>query len=72
MPILDISEIPQNVRDSNLSELSDEKIIQIYEKLKNNGTKLEEKMTDKFEESKEKLEGKYHFDLLLKRVSEIK
>ena len=72
MPILDISEIPQIVRDSNLSELSDEKIIQIYEKLKNNGTKLEEKMTDKFEESKEKLEGKYHFDLLLKRVSEIK
>ena len=72
MPILDISDIPQIVRDSNLSELSDEKIIQIYEKLKNNGTKLEEKMTDKFEESKEKLEGKYHFDLLLKRVSEIK
>ena len=29
-------------------------------------------MNDKFEESKEKLEGKYHFDLLLKRVSEIK
>ena len=72
MPILDISEIPQIVKDSNLSELSDEKIIQIYEKLKNNGTKLEEKMNDKFEESKEKLEGKYHFDLLLKRVSEIK
>ena len=72
MPILDISEIPQIVRDSNLSELSDEKIIQIYEKLKNNGTKLEEKMTYKFGESKEKLEGKYHFDLLLKRVSEIK
>ena len=72
MPILDISEIPQIVKDSNLSELSDEKIIQIYEKLKNNGTKLEEKMTDKFGESKEKLEGKYHFDLLLNRVSEIK
>ena len=44
----------------------------IYEKLKNNGTALEEKMIDKFEDSKEKLEGKYHFDLLCKRFDEIK
>ena len=46
--------------------------MQIFEKLKNNGTQLEEKMINKFEESKEKLEGKYHFDLFLKRVDEIK
>ena len=72
MPISDISEIPQIVKDSNLSEISDEKIMQIYEKLKNNGTQLEEKMINKFEESKEKLEGKYHFNLLLNRVDEIK
>ena len=72
MPISDISEIPQIVKDSNLHEISDEKIMQIFEKLKNNGTQLEEKMINKFEESKEKLEGKYHFDLFLKRVDEIK
>lgn len=72
MPISDISEIPQIVKDSNLREISDEKIMQIFEKLKNNGTQLEEKMINKFEESKEKLEGKYHFDLFLKRVDEIK
>ena len=71
MPIKDISEIPQIVKDSKLSELSDERIMQIFEKLKNNGTTLEEKMIDKFEDSKEKLEGKYHFDLLCKRVDEI-
>jgi hypothetical protein len=71
MPIKDISEIPQIVKDSKLSELSDERIMQIFEKLKNNGTTLEEKMIDKFEDSKEKLEGKYHFDLLQKRVDEI-
>jgi hypothetical protein len=71
MPIKDISEIPQIVKDSKLSELSDERIMQIFEKLKNNGTTLDEKMSDKFEDSKEKLEGKYHFDLLCKRVDEI-
>jgi hypothetical protein len=71
MPLLDISEIPQIVKDSKLSELSDERIMQIFEKLKNNGTTLEEKMIDKFEDSKEKLIGKYHFDLLCKRVDEI-
>ena len=71
MPLLDISEIPQIVKDSKLSEISDERIMQIFEKLKNNGTTLEEKMIDKFEDSKEKLEGKYHFDLLCKRVDEI-
>ena len=46
--------------------------MQIFEKLKNNGTQLEEKMIDKFEDSKEKLIGKYHFDLLQQRVDEIK
>lgn len=71
MPLLDISEIPQIVKDSKLSEISDERIMQIFEKLKNNGTALEEKMIDKFEDSKEKLEGKYHFDLLQQRVDEI-
>ena len=45
--------------------------MQIFEKLKNNGTTLDEKMSDKFEDSKEKLIGKYHFDLLCKRVDEI-
>lgn len=72
MPLLDISEIPQIVKDSKLSEISDERIMQIFEKLKNNGTELEEKMIDKFEDSKEKLIGKYHFDLLQQRVDEIK
>ena len=72
MPIKDISEIPQIVKDSKLSEISDERIMQIFEKLKNNGTQLEEKMIDKFEDSKEKLIGKYHFDLLQQRVDEIK
>ena len=71
MPIKDISEIPQIVKDSKLTELSDERIMQIFEKLKNNGTTLDEKMSDKFEDSKEKLIGKYHFDLLCKRVDEI-
>ena len=71
MPISDISEIPQIVKDSKLSEISDERIMKIFEKLKNNGTTLEEKMIDKFEDSKEKLIGKYHFDLLCKRVNEI-
>lgn len=71
MPLLDISEIPQIVKDSNLSEISDERIMQIYEKFKNNSRKVEEKMADKFEELKEKLEGKYHFDLLCARVREI-
>ena len=28
-------------------------------------------MIDKFEDSKEKLEGKYHFNLLQQRVNEI-
>ena len=72
MPLLDISEIPQIVKDSKLSEISDERIMKIFEKLKNNGTTLEEKMIDKFEDSKEKLIGKYHFDLLQQRVDEIK
>jgi hypothetical protein len=72
MPISDINEIPQIVKDSKLSEISDERIMQIFEKLKNNGSTLDEKMSDKFEDSKEKLIGKYHFDLLCKRVEEIK
>ena len=72
MPILDISEIPKIVKESSLDEISDEKILLIYESLKNNGTTFDEKMSEKFEESKEKLKGKYHFDLLLKRVEKIK
>lgn len=65
MPNLDISEIPQIVKDSKLSELSDERVLQIFESLKNNGTTLDDKM-------KEKLKGKYHFDLLLKRAIKVK
>ena len=40
MPISDISEIPQIVKDSKLSEMSDERIMQIFEKLKNNGLNI--------------------------------
>ena len=71
MPKLSITEIPQIVKDSSLNEISDEKILLIFESLKNNGKEFSEKATERFENSKEKLIGKYHFDLLCKRVDEI-
>lgn len=64
MPLLDISEIPQIVKDSRLTEISDENYANLLKNLKIMEQKLKEKMLDKFEELKEKLEGKYHFDLL--------
>ena len=72
MPKLSIKEIPQIVKDSSLNEISDEKILLIFESLKNNGKEFDEKATKNFENSKEKLEEKYHFNLLYKRVEEIK
>ena len=72
MPLLDIKEIPLIVKNSHLDEISDERILKIFDSLKDNGTTLDEKMSEKFEESKDKLKGRYHFDLLLKRVEKIK
>ena len=71
MPKLSITEIPQIVKDSSLNEISDERILLIFESLKNNGKEFSQKATERFEDSKEKLIGKYHFDLLCKRVDEI-
>ncbi|MGD9623798.1 MAG: GNAT family N-acetyltransferase [Arcobacter sp.] len=72
MPLLDIKEIPLIVKNSHLDEISDERILKIFDSLKDNGTTLDEKMSEKFEELKDKLKGRYHFDLLLKRVEKIK
>jgi hypothetical protein len=71
MPLLDIKEIPQIVKDSNLNEINDERILKIYESLKNNGSTFDEKHSENFKNSKEKLMNKYHFNLLCKRVEAI-
>lgn len=71
MPKLSIKEIPKIVQNSSLDELSDEKILSIFKNLQNNGKTLDENMSEKFENSKKKIIGKYHFDLLLKRIEKI-
>lgn len=71
MPEQSIDEIPKIVQEASLDELSDESILEIYKKLKNNGTQLEEKRSDIFKNSLDEFSDKYHFDLLSKKVDEI-
>lgn len=71
MPNFNIDEIPQIVKDSKLSEISDERVLEIFESLKNNGLNFDEKQKERFEDLKDKVKDKYHFDLLCKRVDEI-
>lgn len=72
MPKLSIKEIPQIVKDSSLDEINDERILLIFESLKNNGKEFDEKNSKSFESSKMKLKEKYHFESLLLRVEAIK
>jgi hypothetical protein len=71
MPKNSIEEIPKIVAKSNLDEIDNTVLLQIYEKLKHNGKQLDDKKLAIFEDSLEILQEKYHFDALCKRVESI-
>ncbi len=71
MPKESIEEIPSIVQDFSFEEISDNTLLEIYEKLKNNGNNLVDKKLEVYEDCIESLQDKYHFEALCKKVEEI-
>lgn len=71
MPQYSTDEIPLIVKNFSLNEIKDVTLLEIYEKLKNNGTNLEEKKLAIFEACIEVLQEKYHFEALCQKVETI-
>ena len=71
MPKNSIDEIPSIVKNFTLDEVNDDALLEIYEKLKNNGTTLEDKKLAVFEACTDILQEKYHFEALCKKVEQI-
>jgi hypothetical protein len=71
MPKESIDEIPSIVQRAHISELKDKTVLEIYEKLKNNGRNLEDKKLAIFEACLDTLEEKYHFKALCQKVEQI-
>lgn len=71
MPKKSIDEIPLIVAKSNMNDIDDAVLLEIYEKLKNNGDELSEKKFAIFEDALEVLQKKYHFEALCQRVEAI-
>jgi hypothetical protein len=71
MPQKSIDEIPSIVAQSTFSEINDDTLLEIYEKLKNNGEDLDSKKIAVFEDSLEILQEKYHFEALCKKIEAI-
>ncbi len=71
MPKESIEEIPSIVQDFSFEEISDNTLLEIYEKLKNNGNNLVDKKLEVYEDCIESLQDKYQFEALCKKVEEI-
>ncbi len=71
MPKHSIDEIPFIVKNFTLDEITDHNLLEIYEKLKNNGNTFEDKKLAVFEACIGILQEKYHFEALCKKVEEI-
>lgn len=71
MPQKSIEEIPSIVKNFSLNEINDTTLLEIYEKLKKNGSHFEDKKLAVFEACIDALQEKYHFEALCKKVEEI-
>lgn len=71
MPKNSIEEIPLIVQNFSLDEMKENTLLEIYEKLKNNGNNLEGKKLAVFEACIDTLQEKYHFEALCQKVEEI-
>lgn len=71
MPKESIDEISSIVKEFSFEEINDQTLLEIYEKLKNNGNNLVDKKLEVFEDCIESLQDKYHFEALCKKVEEI-
>lgn len=71
MPKNSIEEIPSIVKNFSFEEINDKTLLDIYEKLKNNGNNLVDKKLSVFEDCIENLQDKYHFEALCKKVEQI-